>query len=178
MTYADGGSVEGVEGNLFGSPFHVPGTGEPVSDTLNIMNWYWVDEALPYGMNGYDSIGAIAITDATCTDARVIEIADIQAGNYYQAYEYGYTVSEEDAAKLAEFGLTLDKVMTDFGHQYDVNTAVTVSGTPTKTGTVEIGVTLTVPLVRGFGSAFPNNVKVVSPCVIQIPSTVVLTIGE
>ena len=178
MTYADGSNVEGTEGNLFGRPFHVPGTGEPVDGALNIMNWYWLDETLPYGMNGYESVGAIAVTDATCTDARVIEIADIQAGNYYQAYEYGYTVSEEDVAKLAEFGLTLDKVMTDSGRQYDVNTAVTVSGTPAKAGTVEIGVTLTVPLVRGFGSAFPNNVNVVSPCVIQIPSTVVLTIAE
>ena len=81
-------------------------------------------------------------------------------------------------AELADYGLTVDKVMVDSGYKYEVNTALTISGTPTKAGTVEIAVTLTVPLVRGFGSAFPNNVKVVSPCAIAIPTTVVLTIGE
>lgn len=178
MAYDDGTAIAGVEGNLFGSAFHVPGTGEPVAGALNIFNWYWTDKSLPYGATGYESIGAIPVTNATCTDARVIEIADMEAGNYYQAYMYGYTVSDEDAAKLAEFGLTLDKVMTDSGAKYDVNTALHISGNAVKSGTVEIGVTLTVPLVRGFGSAFPNNVKTVSPCVVEIPSTITLTIGE
>ncbi len=178
LAHVDGTPIEGVDANLWGMPFRAPGTGEPVADQLNIMNWYWVDESLPYGVTGYDSIGAIPFPNATCTDARVIEIADIEAGNYYQAYEYGFAVSDEDAAKLAEYGLTLDKVMVDSGYKYDVNTALSISGTASKAGTVEIGVTLTVPLVRGFGSAFPNNVKVVSPCVIQISTAITLTIAE
>ena len=178
MQKTDGTAIEGVDANLWGAPFRAAGTGEPVKDTLNIMNWYWVEENTPYGVTGYDSIGHIPFPNATCTDARVIEIADIEAGNYYQAYEYGYTVSDEDIAKLAEYGLSLEKVIVDSGYKYDVNTALTIAGTPTKAGTVEIAVTLTVPLVRGFGSSFPNNVKVVSPCAIAIPTTVVLTIGE
>ena len=178
IAYDDGTAIDGLEGNLFGSAFHVPGTGEPVDGNLNIINWYWVDKSLPYGVTGYDSVGAIPATNATCTDARVIELADIEAGNYYRAYEYGFSVSDEDVAKLAEYGLTLEKVMTASGYGYDINSALSITGTATAAGTVEIGVTLTVPLVRGFSSSFPNNVKVVSPCVIEIPSTITLTIGE
>ena len=178
IAHDDGTAIDGVEGSLFGSAFHVPGTGEPVEGSLNIINWYWLDKSLPYGVTGYDSIGAIPVTNATCTDARVIDIADIEAGNFYQAYVYDYSVSDEDAAKLNEYGLTLEKVMTASGYQYDVSTGLHISGTATKAGTVEIGVTLTVPLVRGFGSAFPNNVKTVSPCVVEIPSTITLTISD
>ena len=105
-------------------------------------------------------------------------MADIEAGNYYRAYEYGFSVSDEDVAKLAEYGLTLEKVMTASGYGYDINSALSITGTATAAGTVEIGVTLTVPLVRGFGSAFPNNVHVVGPVVIEIPTTITLTIGE
>ena len=178
IAYDDGTAIAGAEGKLFGGTFHVPGTGEPVEGALNIFNWYWLDKSLPYGVTGYDSIGAIPVTNATCTDARVIEVSDIEAGNFYKAYVYGYSVSDEDMAKLSEYGLTLDKVMTDSGAKYDVNTALHISGTAAKAGTVEIGVTLTVPLVRGFGSAFPNNVKTVSPCVVEIPTAITLTIGE
>lgn len=178
VTDNDGNGVPAAMTDFFGSPIPVPGTGEPVSGELNIMNWYWTEKDLPWAEKGYDTIGHIPFPNATCTDARVIEISDIEAGNFYKAFEYSYSISEEDLATLAEYGLSVDKVMVDSGYKYDVNTALTISGTPTKAGTVEFGVTLNLPLVRGFGSSFPNNVKVASPLAVEIPTTVVLTIAE
>jgi hypothetical protein len=174
----DGNGMPAAMTDFFGQPIPVPGTGEGITGDLNIMNWYWVEKDHAWAEKGYDSIGHIPFPNATCTDARVIDIVDIEAGKYYKAYEYGYTISDEDLAKLAEYGLTVEKVMVDSGYKYDVNTAITVSGTPTKAGTVEFNVTLNLPLVRGFGSSFPNNVKVASPLATEIPTTVVLTISE
>jgi len=178
ITDAEGNAIAGTEGALFGGSFHVPGTGEPVTGDLNLINWYWVDANQPYGQSGYDTIGHIPFTNAKSTDTRYIEMSDLEAGNYYKAFEYGYVVSDEDIAKLAEFGLKLEKVMTDSGCSYDVNTALSITGTPTKAGSVEISVKLQVPLVRGFGAAFPNNVHTVSPAVIEVPSTITLVIAE
>ena len=39
-------------------------------------------------------------------------------------------------------------------------------------------VTLQIPLVRGFGSRFPNNVHVGSPTATEVTRTFTLTIGE
>lgn len=178
ITDNDGNGVPSAEGELFGNPVTIPGTGDAVSGDFNIINWYWVDAAQPYGQTGYDTVGHIPATNSQSTDTRMIELEDIAAGNYYKAFEYGYTVSDEDIAKLAEYGLTLEKVMTDSGYSYDVNTGLKISGTPAQAGTVEFGVTLNLPLARGFGSAFPNNVKVCSPAYVQIPTTVTLTIAE
>ena len=56
--------------------------------------------------------------------------------------------------------------------------ALAITGTPTKAGEVEITVTLQIPLVRGFGSRFPNNVHVGSPTATKVTRTFTLTIGE
>ena len=56
--------------------------------------------------------------------------------------------------------------------------SLAITGTPTKAGEVEITVTLQIPLVRGFGSRFPNNVHVGSPTATEVTRTFTLTIGE
>ena len=64
------------------------------------------------------------------------------------------------------------------GITYDYNAALAITGAPTKAGEVEITVTLQIPLVRGFGSRFPNNVHVGSPTATEVTRTFTLTIGE
>lgn len=178
VTDNDGNGVPSATAELFGGPVEIPGTGDAVSGDFNIINWYWVDAEQPYGANGYEAVGHIPSPNSQSTDTRMIEMADIEAGNYYKAFEYGFAVSEEDIAKLAEYGLTVENTMTDSGYGYDINTGLKLSGTPAQAGTVEFGVTLNLPLARGFGSAFPNNIKVCSPAYVQIPTTVTLTIAE
>ena len=165
----------------FGGKTILPGTGDSVGGTLRIQNWYWKDASQVQG-NNYDGLGALAFADIEATDARYLEMADVEAGNYYQAYLYEFRVSDEDAAKLAEYGLTAEKVMTPVtayqGITYDYNSALAITGTPTKAGEVEITVTLQIPLVRGFGARFPNNVHVGSPTATEVTRTFTLTIGE
>ena len=183
LTDAEGNPLAKVENpaSFFGNN-DAPGTGDPIEGGLNVMNWYWRNQEDPYGKNNYECLGHIAFANAQSTDTRYLEMADVEAGNYYKAFLYELNVSEEDQAKLAEYGLTVEKVMTSTtgyqGISYDVNTALAVSGTPSKAGTVDFTVTVQVPLVRGFGAAFPNNVHVTSPVVTELTRTVTLTIGE
>ena len=183
LTDAEGNPLAKVEnpGSFFGNN-DAPGTGDPIEGGLNVMNWYWRNQEDPYGKNNYECLGHIAFANAQSTDTRYLEMADVEAGNYYKAFLYELNVSEEDQAKLAEYGLTVEKVMTSTtgyqGISYDVNTALAVSGTPSKAGTVDFTVTVQVPLVRGFGAAFPNNVHVTSPVVTELTRTVTLTIVE
>ena len=139
----------------------------PARETVafRILNWYWVDETSSQAT--YDVL-AIAFADIEATDARYIDTADIEAGNYYKEFLYGYTVSEEDVAALEEYGLTLEYVMSNHtgtqGISYDVNTGLHITGTPTQAGSVEVTVTLQVPLV--IGSRFPNfyaQIRLLSP---------------
>mgnify|MGYP002625538388 CR=1 FL=1 len=183
LTDAEGNPLAKVENpaSFFGNN-DAPGTGDPIEGGLNVMNWYWRNQEDPYGKNNYECLGHIAFANAQSTDTRYLEMADVEAGNYYKAFLYELNVSEEDQAKLAEYGLNVEKVMTSTtgyqGISYDVNTALAISGTPSKAGTVDFTVTVQVPLVRGFGAAFPNNVHVTSPVVTELTRTVTLTIGE
>ncbi len=182
VKHTDGTPLEAVDmgASWFGSGI-LPGTGDSVGGTLRIQNWYWKDASQVQG-NNYDGLGALAYADSESTDTRYLETADVEAGNYYQAYLYEFRISDEDAAKLAEYGLTAEKVMTPVtayqGITYDYNSALAITGTPTKAGEVEITVTLQIPLVRGFGSRFPNNVHVGSPTATEVTRTFTLTIGE
>ena len=97
----------GIGPQGFGGKTILPGTGDSVGGTLRIQNWYWKDASQVQG-NNYDGLGALAFADIEATDARYLETADVEAGNYYQAYLYEFRVSDEDAAKLAEYGLTVD----------------------------------------------------------------------
>ena len=181
VKHTDGTPVAQGEMEGFGGKTILPGTGDSVGGTLRIQNWYWKDASQVQG-NNYDGLGALAFADIEATDARYLETADVEAGNYYQAYLYEFRVSDEDAAKLAEYGLTAEKVMAPVtayqGITYDYNSALAITGTPTKAGEVEITVTLQIPLVRGFGSRFPNNVHVGSPTATEVTRTFTLTIGE
>lgn len=181
VKHTDGTPVAQGEMQGFGGKTILPGTGDSVGGTLRIQNWYWKDASQVQG-NNYDGLGALAFADIEATDARYLETADVEAGNYYQAYLYEFRVSDEDAAKLAEYGLTAEKVMAPVtayqGITYDYNSALAITGTPTKAGEVEITVTLQIPLVRGFGSRFPNNVHVGSPTATEVTRTFTLTIGE
>ena len=181
VKHTDGTPVAQGEMQGFGGKTILPGTGDSVGGTLRIQNWYWKDASQVQG-NNYDGLGALAFADIEATDARYLETADVEAGNYYQAYLYEFRVSDEDAAKLAEYGLTAEKVMAPVtayqGITYDYNSALAITGTPTKAGEVEITVTLQIPLVRGFGSRFPNNVHVGSPTATKVTRTFTLTIGE
>lgn len=179
---ADGNPVEGQEYASWGGAAKAPSTGESVGGTWRILNWYWQDASYRPGGGSYEVMGALAFADAEATDARFLDTADVQAGNYYMAVPYQFTISEEDAAKLAEYGLTVEKIMTVHnayqGISYDVNTALALNGVPTKAGEVEITVTLQLPLVASLGGRFPNFNKLASPCVTEITRTFVLTIGE
>lgn len=181
VKHTDGTPVAQGEMQGFGGKTILPGTGDSVGGTLRIQNWYWKDASQVQG-NNYDGLGALAFADIEATDARYLETADVEAGNYYQAYLYEFRVSDEDAAKLAEYGLTAEKVMAPVtayqGITYDYNSALAITGTPTKAGEVEITVTLQIPLVRGFGARFPNNVHVGSPTATEVTRTFTLTIGE
>ena len=181
VKHTDGTPVAQGEMQGFGGKTILPGTGDSVGGTLRIQNWYWKDASQVQG-NNYDGLGALAYADSESTDCRYLETADVEAGNYYQAYLYEFRISDEDAAKLAEYGLTAEKVMTPVtayqGITYDYNAALAITGTPTKAGEVEITVTLQIPLVRGFGSRFPNNVHVGSPTATEVTRTFTLTIGE
>ena len=182
ITDLDGNPVETVEVAGSRGTTRIAGTGEPVGGSWNIYNWYWKNAQQKLGSGSYDVIGHLAFADIQATDARYLDTADVAAGNYYKAFLYGYSVSEEDQAKLAEFGLVAEPVITSFagyqGINYDINSALRLAGTPAKAGTVEFTVTLQVPLVRGLGNRFPNFNGVGSPAVMEITRTVVLTIAE
>ena len=47
--------------------------------------------------------------------------------------------------------------------EYQVTDGYRLTGTPTESGTFEIELTLYIPLVRGFGSNWPNNTHVSTP---------------
>ena len=181
MAHADGTPVPPGEMQGWGGKQVLPGTGDSVGGTRVILNWYWVDKNQVQG-NAYEGLGALAFADAQSTDTRYIEMADIEAGKYYQAYLREFRISDEDAAKLAEYGLAVEKVMTPYtGYQnivFDVNTGLKVTGTPAKAGEVTFTVTLQVPLSNGFGDRFPNNIHVASPVVTEVTRTVTLVIGE
>ena len=181
VKHTDGTPVAQGEMQGFGGKTILPGTGDSVGGTLRIQNWYWKDASQVQG-NNYDGLGALAFADIEATDARDLESADGEAGNFYQAYLYVVRVSDEDAAKLAEYGLAAETGMAPVtayqGITYDYNSALAITGTPTKAGEVEITVTLQIPLVRGFGSRFPNNVHVGSPTATEVTRTFTLTIGE
>lgn len=181
MAHADGTPMPAGEMEGWGGKQVLPGTGDSVGGSRTILNWYWVDKNQVQG-NGYDGLGAISFADSQSTDTRYIEMADIAAGKYYQAYTLEYRVSEEDAAKLAEYGLTAEKVIVPYtGYQniaFDINAGLKIVGVPTKTGEVEITITLQVPLASGFGGRFPNNIHVASPVVTEVSRTVTLVIGE
>jgi hypothetical protein len=158
------------------------GTGDSVKGTWNILNWYWKDAAHRPGKGSYDVMGHLAFADIQATDARYIDTADVEAGNYYKAFPYEWSISEEDAAKLAEYGLTAEKVIVSHagfqGINYDLNASMKLVGTPTKAGTVDVTVTLQLPLVAGLGNRFPNFNRLTSPVVTEIVRTITLTIGE
>ncbi len=184
ITDLEGNPVQGqwYPGGGRGREGTAKSTGDSIGGSWRILNWYWKDAAqLPAG-NTYDCVGHLAFADIEATDARYLEMADVNAGKYYQAYELSLSVSDEDAAKLAEYGLTAEKVMTPYtSYQnivFDVNSALKLTGTPVKAGEVEITITLQLPLVNGFGSRFPNNIHVASPVVTEITRTVTLTIDE
>lgn len=182
ITDAEGNSVQGQHypGGGRGREGDALSTGDSVAGSWRILNWYWVDEnQLPAG-NTYDCVGHIAFADIEATDARYIDTADIEAGNYYKEFLYGYTVSEEDVAALEEYGLTLEYVMSNHtgtqGISYDVNTGLHITGTPTQAGSVEVTVTLQVPLV--IGSRFPNFYAQMSPVVTELTRTITIEIAE
>ena len=183
---ADGNPVEGQEyeklafGGGSGGTVKAVGSGDSVAGGWRILNWYWQDRSYLPGGGSYEVMGAIAFADIEATDARYLETADVVAGNYYMDFPYQFSVSDEDAAKLAEYGLSVERVMSNHdgyqGVSYDVNTALAVTGVPTKSGEIEITVTLQLPLVSG--SRFPNFNRMGSPCVTEITRTVTLTISE
>lgn len=182
VAYADGTVLPALEASGgFGGTSVLPGTGDSVGGSRRILNWYWVDQNQVQGY-AYEGMGALAFADIEATDARYIDTADVLSGNYYKAFPYEFRMSDEDAAKLADFGLTVEKVMTNYtgyqGVSYDVNTGLKLTGTPVKAGEVEITITLQLPLVNGFGSRFPNNIHVASPVATEITRSVTLTIGE
>ena len=158
-------------------------TGDGISGNFRILNWYWEDEAQLPG-NGYDAIGHLSFADIEATDARYMDVAEIEAGNYYKAFQYGYSISEEDIAALGEYGLTVENVMTEHagtqGVSYDVNTSLRIAGTPTQAGSAEVTVTLQVPLVRGLGGScvFPNFNALTSPVVTELTRTITIDIAE
>ena len=64
------------------------------------------------------------------------------------------------------------------GINYDLNASMKLVGTPTKAGTVDVTVTLQLPLVAGLGNRFPNFNRLTAPVVTEIVRTITLTIGE
>lgn len=182
ITDLEGNPVQGqwYPGGGRGSEGTAKSTGDSIGGSWRILNWYWKDASqLPAG-NTYDCVGHLAFADIEATDARYIDTADVLSGNYYKAFPYEFRMSDEDAAKLADFGLTVEKVMTNHtgyqGVSYDVNTGLKLTGTPAKAGEVTVTVTVQIPLVMG--SRFPNFYARMSPVVTEITRTVTLTIGE
>lgn len=181
LTDADGNPVQGQHypGGGRGREGDAKSTGDSIGGSWRILNWYWKDAAQRPAGNTYDCVGHLAFADIEATDARYLDTADVLAGNYYKAVLYEYSISDEDAARLAEYGLTVEKVMTNHtgyqGIDYDVNTALIVSGTPSKSGSVEITVTLQIPMV--VGSRFPNFYAQMSPVVTEVSRTVTINIG-
>lgn len=117
--------------------------------------------------------------DASCL---VLPLADIQSGNYVKAYLYGYSISEEDASKLAEYGLHVEKMSgTREAYSkatYDYESGMKIVGTPSKAGEVEITVNLQVPAVGSFWGNFPNFKNMVSPHYVTIERVVTISIAE
>ena len=182
ITDADGNSVQGqwYPGGGRGKEGTAKSTGDSIGGSWRILNWYWKDAAqLPAG-NTYDCVGHLAFADIEATDARYIDTADVLSGNYYKAFLYEFRISDEDTAKLAEYGLSVEKVMTNHtgyqGINYDVNTGLKVTGAPTKAGEVTVTITVQIPLV--VGSRFPNFYARMSPVVTEVTRTVTLTIGK
>ena len=182
ITDAEGNSVQGqwYPGGGRGKEGTAKSTGDSIGGSWRILNWYWKDASqLPAG-NTYDCVGHLAFADIEATDARYIDTADVLSGNYYKAFLYEFHISDEDAAKLAEYGLFVEKVMTNHtgyqGINYDVNTGLKVTGTPAKAGEVTVTFTVQIPLV--VGSRFPNFYARMSPVVTEVSRTVTLTIGE
>ena len=132
-----------------------------------ILNWYWVNEDDPFG-SGETGRGALAAEDAQSTDTRSISRADIDAGNYYKAFEYGFEIAEEDIATLESYGLTVAPVMTNFSAangSYEYESALSITGTPTQAGTVEFDVTFTCPLARLPERLLPERLRPGHPAV-------------
>lgn len=182
ITDAEGNSVQGqwYPGGGRGKEGTAKSTGDSIGGSWRILNWYWKDASqLPAG-NTYDCVGHLAFADIEATDARYIDTADVLSGNYYKAFLYEFRISDEDVAKLAEYGLSVEKVMTNHagyqGINYDVNTGLKITGAPTKAGEVTVTVTVQIPLVMG--SRFPNFYARMSPVVTEVSRTVTLTIGE
>lgn len=182
ITDAEGNSVQGQHypGGGRGREGDAKSTGDSIGGSWRILNWYWKDASqLPAG-NTYDCVGHLAFADIEATDARYLDTADVLAGNYYKAFPYEFSISDEDVAKLAEYGLTVEKIMTSHtgyqGISYDVNTGLKLSGTPTKAGTVEVSVTVQVPLC--VGQRFPNFYAQMSPVVTEITSPITVVIAE
>lgn len=146
----------------------------------NIFNWYWVNEEDVFG-SGMFSRGFISSNDQETTDTRAIMASDIEAGNYYKAFEYGFVISDEDTAELAEYGLTVEPVMASYNGlhgTYDYESALAITGTPTKAGTVDVTVTFYCPLVRSFpGGGCPNAAPFLSPLCLPITRTFTLNIA-
>ena len=146
----------------------------------NIYNWYWVNEEDPFGST-MAGRGAISSVDSQSTDTRTIQQSDVEAGNYYQAFEYKFEISEEDTAMLAEYGLAVAPVMTNFNGtngSYEYESGLSITGTASQAGTVEFDVTFYCPLVRSFpGGAFPNAHMQVTPLYLPITRTVTLNIA-
>ena len=144
-----------------------------------LYNWYWVNKDDVFG-SGAEARGRISFYDAQATDARIIEAADVAAGKYYRAFEYGFEVSEEDKAKLSEYGLSAEKVYTSYigtNGTYDINSAMAITGTASKAGEVEITVTFYCPLVRSFpGGAFPNFQGQTTPLCLKLERTFTITL--
>ena len=57
-----------------------------------------------------------------------------------------------------------------------MNTGLHITGTPTQAGSVEVTVTLQVPLV--IGSRFPNFYAQMSPVVTELTRTITIEIAE
>ena len=166
----------------------VPGLfGAPPSDAANyagrwcIFNWYWLNETDPFG-SGPDARGHINTADAQATNARQLTFEEIADQKYYKAFEYGYYVSDEDVAKLAEYGLTAEKVMEDFASTngtFPINSALKISGNAVKAGSVEIDVLFQCPLVRSFENGlFPNSQRQNTPLCLPIARHITITIAE
>lgn len=147
-----------------------------------ILNWYWINESDFFGTGLDGARGHLSYCDAHSTDTRYVEDSVIDNGEYYRAFRYSVEVSEADEAKLADYGLSVEKgysrYKTHAGTFYDVNDSLTITGKAAKAGTVEVAVKVYVPLVRGFGGAmFPNAHMQATPLCLPITRTVTITIG-
>lgn len=146
----------------------------------NILNWYWADESDAFS-SGPAARGRLSYADAMATDTRYLEVSQIEAGEYYRAFEYGFSTSAEDTAKLAEYGLSAEKIYENYqgtNGAYDVNNALQITGTATKVGTVEIVVTFYCPLIRAFSNGmFPNSQRQATPLCLALNRIVTINVG-